>query len=217
MNRFNLAPIVGIIAALAMSATACDPGDDGSIVITPQPTHDFSLTYVSGHLGSYWDCSDEALADPSAKAAGEAPSGAAADRGRCEDGGNCPPFPMNCEHGEVTMEVASTGDVAMPGLSIAAVKIQSPWAADVDSEVLDVTRADGQPLTTPIQPGESVQVIVQFRSLPPHVDAQWFGADPSTDQAFALPEFRVEFTVRSGEVEHKLLTPALATLPVVAT
>ena len=103
MNFRHLA-LLALLAAIATTTPACisDPTDADADAGAAVAEGDFTLTFVSGHLGNYWDCPGEAN---DAGSSGTDPSGAAAPDEAAGDAaaGACAPGledscngPLNC-------------------------------------------------------------------------------------------------------------------------
>ncbi len=192
------------IIALALALTGCiqeSGGEDPDAGIEPVRTT-LALTYVSGHLGSYWDCPEEAMSAP-----GGAPAGfdaGAAEAGDCADAEDCG-GPLNCDAAMLLIQVQNTGEVGLTTLRAEDLVIhQTPPLA---SEILAVTDAETGQAPGPLAPGASMQLRVDFRG-PPAGDWQ--------------TQFPVEVDVVGDDAEgpaarETLLTPGLSSLPAVAT
>jgi len=229
MKRSPILRTLALTAILALTATACDDGKEGGVFTEPPATDTFELIYVSGHLGSYWDCPGDALSGPATT--GSAPmADAAAEPGfagaaeRC-DGDNCGgPWIMNCEHAELTIRLKNTGETTLTGLQVSQIVLMpESGEGSVESELLDATRSDGQPMATGVAPGEEIELIVQFKGLPPNFDMSWF-EDAATevpagswaDSAFPTM-FKVEVEVSTDKKAETVESPGLQALPMVAT
>ena len=125
---------------------------------------ELTLSYVSGHLGSYWDCPNEA-------------NGASADAGPslpefaadC-DGEGC--GAMNCESAEVTIQIKNLGPDVIQGFDVLQVLLlDGSQATPTDSEVLSWTLSPADALEDGLTPDEAVTVRIEFRG-PSSVDFQ---------------------------------------------
>lgn len=194
---------------------AVDPdggvGPDGSV--EPVEESHLRLTYVSGHLGSYWDCPDEALAapadareqgDPAGPPAGEAAADCAEDSPDC--GG-----PLNCTPAMVILQVENLGDAAIDQLSAGDLSILMD--PPVRSEVVTFIDATPDPITGEqaggvpgdLAPGGILQLRIEFRG-PANDVGGWDAAWP------------VEVEVKAdGAAPATVVTPPLSRLPAVAT
>lgn len=175
--RFVLAPLFIIFAGALVGAACLDSGDGTVGTSQPGPTppvavEAFGLTYISGHLGSYDSCSEQALQpvevnDPDEAAAGADGARAGSD-GDCADDG-CG-F-QSCEHAEINVRLGNTGETAITSLSLSELSLLlGTDDAALDTEVLEVERWDGEPLSTPIVAGADVDLVVRFRGVSPWID-----------------------------------------------
>lgn len=145
------------LAALALAACAQDTDDGADAGLEPGRTT-LALTFVSGHLGNYWDCPEEALSLPGGGAPG-APA-ERAEAGDCaEDCGL-----LNCDAAMVVIQVENTGDVGLATLRAEDLIIH--LAPPQASEILAVTDAATGAPPGPLAPGASVQIRVDFRGPP---------------------------------------------------
>ncbi|MEZ4469130.1 MAG: hypothetical protein R3F60_27345 [bacterium] len=188
--------------SVALSAAACtqDAGNDPGQL---PPGTTLALTFVSGHLGNYWDCPDEAMSLPGARAAAPDPGAdISGEAGDCAEEG-C--GLLNCDGAMLLIQVENTGSAPVDALTARDLVIHLD--PPLDSEILAITdAATGAPATT-LAPGQSVQLRVDFRG-PPAGDWQ--------------EQFKVEVEVvgeRDGARESatSLETPPLARLSAVAT
>ena len=203
------------VALLCISAAACEDGGDDPI-ITPGPAESFELTYVSGHLGNYWDCPQDALSSGPEAAGAPRPASEAADMAACE-GDDCAPMILNCEHAEVTVRIRNTGEDTLSGLALTAIRLIGPDdGSTLDSSLVELIRADGGDLSDPIDAGAEIDVVVRFRGLTNDAYYQLF--DGASGASFApQPGVTVELDFESPSFNDTLNTPSLAMLPSVAT
>lgn len=191
-----------IALALAFAGCAQDSGEDPDAGLEPVRTT-IALTFVSGHLGNYWDCPEEAMSVPGGVPAGAEPGAAARDEaGDCaaEDCGR-----LNCDAAMLLIQVENTGDVGLATLRAEDLVIH--LAPPLASEILAVTDAATGHAPGPLAPGASMQLRVDFRG-PPAGD--WQEQHP------------VEVDVIGDDAEgpaarETLETPGLARLSAVAT
>ncbi len=203
-----------LFVGLAHSHVGCDEITAGEVITPPPVTDVFELTYVSGHLGSYHDCPSDALSPPSAT--GPQPAGARAEDADCAEDAPCGPF--NCEHAEVTVSLKNTGETALVGLQVTGILLRPETGEGaLTSELLGVTRDDGQPLDAAIAPGAEVALIVEFKGVPPTFDDSWFGAGEPNAPVMHGSQLKVELRFETTDYDATVSTPGLATLPMVAT
>jgi hypothetical protein len=176
----------------------------------PPVEGDFQLTFVSGHLGNYWDCPEEANgagAGTPDGTAGEAAGDAAA--GACAPGfeDSCT-GPLNCEAAMVIVEVRNTGEVPLGDLSIVSIEL---LGQDGDRETLEGLGvfSSTEPAPGPLAPGASRQVRVEFRG-PASDSGNQFNGD--------APERTLHIVLSGGDAgTAEVTTPAVYPLPAVAT
>lgn len=198
-------------AALALAllvSPGCDGLNEGGTLIeqTTTAAPSFTLVHVSGHMGSYSDCQEKSVNQGNAEQSSR--KAAPAFSGDCADGDDCGPAYLNCEHAEATVEITNTGKEALVGLSITNIDIH--YGSNVfTSEVLDLTRTDGQALDAPIPPGTSVQLVIQFRGVDGHA-FDGIGTDFTAQQIL-----KVDFT--SGKTTNTYESSNLKAVPQIAT
>jgi hypothetical protein len=171
------------------------------------PAGDFELTFVSGHLGSYWDCPGEANgAAAGAPAAGEAAGDAAACNP--DAGEECPGGLLNCEAAMVIVEVRNTGDTDLGDLSIVSIELINEDGTRETLEGLGVFSST-EPAPGPLTPGGSRQVRVEFRGP---------GSDSGNQFNGDAPERHLRIVLSGGAAgSAEVTTPAVYSLPAVAT
>jgi hypothetical protein len=196
-----------IVLGTAALCFACDPPNEGAVQITdtpPDSSADMSLAYVSGHLGSTWDCSEPGVRVGVTGAAKPAPSAAqaadfAAELGDCP--GGC--GPMNCESGAATVQVQNIGDVVLSGLEVTDIQLirtDGTLLADLPAE--DVTVVEGvETITT----DASITLRIEFKA--PH------SADINQED---LLKIRIIVVSEEG-ADAELVTPEVQILPAIAT
>ena len=179
------------ITTLLMTLSACDPSPPGSSL----PSTAMQLTYVSGHLGIYADCPDDAFTGSGAKA----DFARAAAMAPCPpDEENCQNFFMNCESAEVTIRIKNTGTSTLDGVNVAELQLLTAQESILHS--LPIVAVDVPPeLTDGLSPGEEVVVRVEFQgpasnwemiSHPIHIlviDADNKGSEITTPPLDSLP------------------------------
>ena len=201
-----------------------------------EPDGDLEAVYISGHLGNYWDCPDQAYT-PGQRAdgavgsdAGGAPSEPQGDfaPGACEpapapDGGANAPAegdvapgycggPLNCEGAQATFQLSNPTGLAR-GIRVSEILLLNDSGAIVASlPVLNTELASGaEAFDGELSPGESVSLRVYFRGP----------ANPYElleDASGASDEGRLQIVIDSdtdGPVE--LITDAVYSQPGVVT
>ncbi len=118
---------------------------------------DLELSYVSGHLGSYWDCPGEASGPPLPSASFAA--------GDC-DGDGC--GMLNCENAEVTLQVRNLGDTVAQSIDVISVLLLVNSESDPeDLEILSWSVMPTDALDDGLAPHEVVSIRIQFRGPNP--------------------------------------------------
>jgi hypothetical protein len=198
------------LALLSVLTPACiaDPDDGGATADagaggTEVPVNGaaLALTFVSGHLGNYWDCPGEANG---AGAAAGAPREAAGDAaGACPPGEECVSI-INCEAAMVMLEVENETDGALSDFRIERIVLVNDDGTTEDLEGLGIVDAETQAPPAALPAGASRTLRVDFRGP---------ARDPNDDGNRFL---RLE--LRAGEsAAGSLETPPLFSVPAVAT
>lgn len=202
MNLRKLAFLVLLAAATPACISNPSDSDSGADAGVETGTGDFELTFVSGHLGNYWDCPGEAngAGTPAgSEAAGDAAAGACAPG--FEESCNSP---LNCEAAMVVVEVTNTGDTDLGDLNIESIEMIDADGTTVLLEGLGVF-ATTEPAPGPLTPGGSRQVRVEFRGPP------YSGAND-------VPERHLRIVLSNSDAgSAEVTTPAVYSLPAVAT
>lgn len=210
-------PLLSLLALPFLFTTAaCDEAGNDPI-ITPGPTDTFELVYVSGHLGNYWDCPQDALSSTSEAAGAPEPvSSEAADMAACE-GEDCAPMILNCEHAEVTLRIRNIGEDSLNGLTLASIRLVGPNGADTfESSLVELVRTDGKELSDAIAADSEIDVVVRFRGLTNDAYQQ-LSASRNGDAFAPTSGITVEFDFETPNASDTLKTPSLTMLPSVAT
>lgn len=199
------------LALLAAWTPACiaDP-DDGNATAdagatggTEVPVNGaaLTLTFVSGHLGNYWDCPGEANG---AGIAAGAPREAAGDAaGACPPGEECVSI-VNCEAAMVMLEVENETDGALADFRIERIVLVNDDGTTEDLEGLGIVDAETQAAPAALPAGATRTLRLDFRGP---------ARDPNADGDRFL---RLE--LRAGDdAAGTLETPPLFSVPAVAT
>lgn len=199
LRRLSTTLATTALATLALLGCVAEP-EGGPHPAGPRA--ELSLTFVSGHLGNYSNCPEEAMPLPGAAEAPEA--GAARVDGDCalEGCGS-----LNCDAAMVIVQVENVGDAPAQALSArdVAVLMNGP----LNTEILAVVDVEDSEAPGALAPGETVQLRIDFRGPPPR-DGDWD------------VQFRVQLEVvgdadTDAETGASLETPPLSRLPAVAT
>ena len=127
--------------------------------------------FVSGHLGSYWDCPDQAYGGPDSDVDG------ARAEGDCA-GDNCG-VPLNCEDAQLTMSLSNESDLDATEVLVQRIEL---FTTDGDPRaelpLIAVIESDtGEPFDGHLAAGEEVLLRVEFQG-PYNV---WELLAPATD------------------------------------
>lgn len=197
-----------MIAALALvSLTAACERDADPVDPPPQGNQSLELAYISGHLGAYWDCPDDAMPPRAGQ-----PDGAAREAGAPEDpagliAGDCADENcgfLNCEPAEVRLRVTNDGEEAVDALTVK--QLQLVWGdGDLsNNDVIGLYGPDGEAFDGVLEPGDSVDLRIEYRGPHPN-DVDW-------DQG--LP---AQIEMGQETLSEELITPELQMVPQVAT
>ena len=190
-------------------AVACDPSGDASTSTPPEPEKGaLTLSYISAHLGSTWDCADQGVSlatEESSKRAASADAGApaadAAEFADC-DGDGCG-VALNCDGGRLMLQVENDGAAVLAGLEVTdLILLRADGTELVSLPVESVTSTDG---VTQLLPGESTNLLIEFQAPA--------SAEISNEDVLKL---RVILVSEDG-VDAELVTPEVQVLPMVAT
>lgn len=197
-----LTRLLTLLAATALFTACAEDPDPQS---PPPDAAEITLEYISGHLGAYWDCPDDAMPARAARgegqraAAPEADGGAGLIAGDCADE-NCG-F-LNCQAAELRLRVTNDGDAPIDALVVK--QLQLDWDGELShNDVVSVHDTDGE-FDGQIEPGESVDLRIEYRGPHPS-DVDW-------DQG--LPAI---IEMGEGNQSQELITPELQMVPQVAT
>jgi hypothetical protein len=123
----------------------------------PPAESTLELAFVAGHFGSYWDCPEDAFGGDEG-----APEPVADSDSSCAGPGPC--GPLNCEPGQVTLQIQNVGEEAIQGLHIAELQ-----ALGSDDEViavlpvLSVDATDMEDFDGSIGAGETATLRIDFQ------------------------------------------------------
>ncbi len=220
MKLHRLASVFVLVSLTGFLGAGCVISglpEEGTLTQNPNPKPvvkaQLELTWVSGHLGSYWDCPSNGF-DMKA-AAGEAPADAgpgmadaAGAAEPCAPGEECNDWgPLNCEDAQVTLVVKNVGtggaaDIELTDLELLTEDLD-PLA---DLEILSISRTDGHDLTGRLGIGDEMTIRVEFRG-PTH-EGGWG----------SMIEGAVRLIMVTGDdTDAELVTPPLHSLAAVAT
>jgi hypothetical protein len=192
------------VLALVSLTVACE--QDAEEAPPVESNQSLELAYISGHLGSYWDCPDDAMPARAQDdgAAREAPADApGAVAGDCADGQDCGGF-NSCQAAEVRVRVTNDGEDAVDALTVKQLRLDWGGGDLSNNEVIGLYDTDDAAYDGVLEPGDSVDLRIEFRGPHPS-DVEW-------DQG--LPA-----TIEMGQetLSEELVTPELQMVPQVAT
>ncbi|MFT7580909.1 MAG: hypothetical protein ACI9MR_002583 [Myxococcota bacterium] len=126
---------------------------------TQTTTATFELVYISGHLGTYYDCSDQAI--PTAGSLDDAVD----TDGDCLEGQPCVDV-VSCEHAELMVRLTNNSAVPLVGAALTDIELlfgedETPLA----SVALSVTPLNGGAVADRLEPGAYRDLRVVFRGL----------------------------------------------------
>lgn len=159
----------------------------------PAPERNLELTYISGHLGNYWSCPDQAgnrAALPPGLVAGD-----------CAEGESCGPVD-SCEHAALTVRVQNISNLLLRGLQVQELNLIGPEGPQ-PLEILSVEALEGT-LAGDLASGEERRVRIFFKGPP----------SDSVERDGLPVEVRIEANPQSGAT---LQTPALQVIAAIAT
>lgn len=193
-----------ILLAAASLTLACAEDPDAPSP-PPEGEPELSLAYISGHLGAYWDCPDQAM--PARAEAAERRAGAPeADEdgliaGDCADE-NC--GLLNCEPAQMRLRITNDGADALESVDVKRLTLD--WGAGdlSENEVLGIFDDTGVAFDGRLEPGESVDVRIDYRGPHPG-DVDWDEGLPAVIE------------VGNDAGSEAITTPELQMVPQVAT
>ena len=166
----------------------------------PEEAPILELAFVSAHFGGYWDCPDEAF--------GAAAMDAARSDADCDsEEGAC--GPLNCEPGQVTLQIDNVGDAAAEGIEIRAVEVldaEGEVAATLPVLSVDTVEFDG--FDGRVDAGETTIIRVEFQG--PMTLRSLMG--PGVHQAPLKVTLEPE-----DQAPTTLVTPAVESNPIIDT
>ena len=125
----------------------------------PGPWPSITSAFISGHLGSYWDCPDEGYTPD-----GDAGGAGADEAGACfaEDADGCL---LNCEGAQLTILVSNVQELPLENVRITRLDL-----LDADREVvaerlpiISVVDENGEEAHPTLQQGEEVRLRIDYR------------------------------------------------------
>ena len=186
------------------SADTTSPETDDT---SPQATSTLDLLYISGHLGTYRDCPEEAYDPDAAPVAGDI------DGAACPDGVDCPGI-LNCTPAQVTLRIENIGDEGVTGINVTdVILLDADGAEHTFFPVVSQTSTTDTPFGGDLAAGDFVDVRVGFRG-PYDLNALLPAAD--SDGFSAGAPVRV-FIDAEGQAPGVLDTPTIYSQPEIDT
>lgn len=186
---------------------------------SPESEAELHGTYISGHLGNYWDCPDQAYTPADQQVVG-APGAEGADFAPCEQSDDSCGGPLNCESAMVMIELSNPGELKAQGVSVYEIElldVQGTVLATLPivsvAEVTSGASFDGE-----LEIDEQVKLRVEYqgplnlRELLPQDPTD--GVDRFSGEASAKVRIKVKAdNAHEISVESKLISsvPSVAT------
>jgi hypothetical protein len=166
------------------------------------------LVFIAGHLGSYWDCPNEAYTE------GEGDAPPAAEAGDCApDAEDCGGI-LNCEGAQLSVQITNVGEDPVSGVEVIDIAIlDGSGTPHVSLPILGAYQSDGSAFDGTLDAGEAVSLRVDFRGpLEP--------SDYADDTSDARSRGGLPLRVKSkaeGQGPAALDTPEIEPIPAIAT
>jgi hypothetical protein len=196
---------------VAFGSTGCAMNPADGTNNPPVQQAQLELTYVSGHLGNYWDCPDKGgnagTKAPPAGAPAEMADAAMVDcepdeNGECKGGGGF----INCEEAVLAIVVKNVGDVLAKGIEITDLELLDSDKNNLGAlQVLSVIRNDNHDLTGELGLDEEMTLIISFQG------------PKSNSFGWNFQGHLHLIVVTDDDSSSELVTPALEILPTMAT
>lgn len=170
MKSLNV--LLVMMAALVLSGCLfnvdpkVEPKPECLVNCNPEPEEKPALkgTFVSGHLGSYWDCPDEAYnPDPEVVVGGANEDGAFAE-GDCAEGQECIAI-LNCERAQAIVRLTNGGDANGEGVALQKIELLNTLDEVVaELPVISVQHSDiEEPFDGIVSTEDAVNLRVEFQ------------------------------------------------------
>jgi len=210
------------LGLVSLALTACveerdetprdpDPSCAG-VECEPEPELNPSMkgSYISAHLGTYWDCPEDGYTpgaglEPPREDSGERAADDSA--GACAPGATCEE-PLNCEDGSFTLRLTNSGQVPAVGVIVTRLELFNSTGSVGTLPIGEfVDRQTHQPFDGVVDPGETVSLRVEF--MGPYQPHTFLGGEHVGD---------LEVTIASDNHEDvKIRGEDIAALPGIAT
>lgn len=167
-----LALAVGCVPADEKDPKTCDAecqsnngtnngGNNGTEVNDP----DLKGSFISGHLGNYWDCPDEGYTPDTTQS--DAPAGAPADAdfAPCAAEDESCGGPLNCDGAQLTIRLTNGGQGDAEGLEITKIEIfdQDGLSLAVLPVIAAFDASTNETFDGTLEAGKSIDLRVDFR------------------------------------------------------
>jgi hypothetical protein len=203
---------IAFALVVAFSTIGCDMNPSSGITTPPAQKMQLELTYVSGHLGNYWDCPGKSASggkpgsttDPSSAPAADM---AGAMRACDPDDADCDGIGfMNCEEATILMVVKNVGKIMAKGIEISDLELLDADKKNIAKlEIVSTSRTDDHELTGTLAPNEEMQLLITFQG------------PNSNDVGWNFMGHLHIIVVTDDDSSADLVTSALEILPAMAT
>lgn len=191
-------------------AEECEPDPEPDPDPDPEPVESPELigAFVSGHLGNYWDCPEEAYHGESTTVPGSGLDGTEGDFAPCpEDDDQCTNAVLNCETAQITIQLSNTGDVDATDVLVDTIELRNLDDVAVASLPLHtVTDIDtNQAFDGVVEVGEKLMLRIEYAGPADPYQLLRVEGDASGDRAFGGGGAGIIHTTFSAE-NHDDLT-----------
>ncbi len=115
-----------LLAAFALTGCVGENNEDSEATWKTEEQSldpDLEASFISGHLGNYWDCPDDGYSDASGEpSVGDAPMG---DMAPCEEGEDCGTdgYMLNCEDAQAMVLLSNSGEESARDLQVTTIEL----------------------------------------------------------------------------------------------
>ena len=154
---------IAMVTGALVSGCAAQPAEGKFIPLTKKS--ELEATYISGDLGSYWDCPQQST--------GKADSaGPSAGMEQCSgDDPDCNDFMrMNCYDASLALRITNVGPIEASKLVVTDIEVLTPEGELIASGSLKkLTQLDGHEFNGVVEMGGYIDLHVEFQG----VELQW--------------------------------------------
>ncbi len=188
----------------------------------PDPAIDAVLEgiFISGHLGSYWDCPDQGYSPSEERSSGESSGAFAGDAAPCAEGEECTYDALNCEDGQLMIRLTNVGAVAATGLQVT--KIELFDADGVSKATLPLMSVeDSGTMTTfdgEVDAGAETDLRILFQGPVRASELLKTESEDGRSDVYGSPEGRIEITIEGDNHDAIVIEgEGIYDLPPIAT